>query len=269
MSSYKIDSSLRAKYYGGSRSLSSIKYIVLHYTGNSGTTATAKGNANYFKECPRKASAHYVVDTKNVIYRCVPDENSAYAVGDTQTKRAGGGTLKGICTNSNSISIEMVSCSDANGKYYIPEQTQNYAAELVRDLMKKYNIDIKHICRHADVTYKDCPNPMSPYTQEGISNWNNFLNKVKNNQEKEKSEDGEPMTVAERQEMDSLKKKVEELSKQNKVYHYWTEIPSWALPTLQKLKAKNLFAGASESDLNIPESTLKTLVINDRAGLYG
>lgn len=152
--SYKIDSSIRARYYGSSNR-GNPKYIVLHYTGNSGTSATAKGNANYFHTCTRKASAHYVVDENATIYQCVPDNRAAWSVGDSSN---GHGTFYGKCTNTNSISIEMVSHS--NGSYYIPDATIQRAAELTRDLMKKYGISADHVIRHYDVTTKACPEPM-------------------------------------------------------------------------------------------------------------
>ena len=152
--SYKIDSSIRARYYGSSNR-GNPKYIVLHYTGNSGTSATAKGNANYFHTCTRKASAHYVVDENATIYQCVPDNRAAWAVGDSSN---GHGTFYGKCTNTNSISIEMVSHS--NGSYYIPDATIQRASELTRDLMKKYGINADHVIRHYDVTTKACPEPM-------------------------------------------------------------------------------------------------------------
>lgn len=47
------------KNYGGKRSLSSIKYIVIHYTVNDGDTDEA--NAKYFHNNVVKASAHYFV----------------------------------------------------------------------------------------------------------------------------------------------------------------------------------------------------------------
>ena len=165
--SYKIDSSIRARYYGSSNR-GNPKYIVLHYTGNSGTSATAKGNANYFHTCDRKASAHYVVDENKTIYQCVPDNRAAWSVGDS---RNGHGTFYGKCTNTNSISIEMVSHS--NGSYYIPDATIQRAAELTRDLMKKYGIDANHVIRHYDVTTKACPEPMCGTTAKN-KKWDAF-----------------------------------------------------------------------------------------------
>lgn len=188
--SYTINSSIRARYYNQTpRSTSSIKYIVLHYTANSGTKATAKGNANYFHNADRKASAHYVCDEGNVIYQCVPDTYAAYAVGDRQKYTNGGAQLKGKCTNSNSISIEMVSHTDSKGNYYIPEATINHAVELTRALMSKYHIPSSNVTRHWSVTGKLCPAPMC-HTSDGNARWENFMNRVKGvNQAPQKEEE--------------------------------------------------------------------------------
>lgn len=176
--SYTINSSIRARYYNQTpRSTSSIKYIVLHYTANSGTKATAKGNANYFHNADRKASAHYVCDEGNVIYQCVPDTHAAYAVGDKQKYTNGGAQLKGKCTNSNSISIEMVSHTDSKGNYYIPEATINHAVELTRALMSKYHIPSSNVVTHHMCTGKLCPRPMC-YDAAGKAKWAEFKAKL-------------------------------------------------------------------------------------------
>ena len=176
--SYTINSSIRARYYNQTpRSTLSIKYIVLHYTANSGTKATAKGNANYFHNADRKASAHYVCDEGNVIYQCVPDTHAAYAVGDKQKYTNGGAQLKGKCTNSNSISIEMVSHTDSKGNYYIPEATINHAVELTRALMSKYHIPSSNVVTHHMCTGKLCPRPMC-YDAAGKAKWAEFKAKL-------------------------------------------------------------------------------------------
>ena len=70
-------------------------------------------------------------------------------------------------------------------------------------------------------------------------------------------------------EIATLKSTIESLkASKEKVYHYNVELPDWGAPTMDKLISKGLYKGASESDLNLPESLLRTLVINDRAGLY-
>jgi hypothetical protein len=72
-----------------------------------------------------------------------------------------------------------------------------------------------------------------------------------------------------KKEIVELKKTIENLEKSTeKVYNYTKDVPEWGRPTIQKLLDRGLYKGASDSDLNLPENLLRTLVINDRAGLY-
>lgn len=132
-------------YTSATRSVSNIKYIAVHYTGNS--TDTAKANCNYFKENYVGASAHYFVDETS-IWQSVPDDHTAWSVG----KNYGSNNMFGTVTNSNSISIEL--CSNNR---VITSKTQQNAAWLIKELMKKYNIPVSRVVRHYDVCSKLCP----------------------------------------------------------------------------------------------------------------
>lgn len=143
--------------YGNRRSVNSIKYIVIHYTGNDGDSD--EGNANYFKGI-RNASAHYFVDNDSIT-QSVPDNFVAWSVGGKKYNdctTTGGGKWYGKCTNNNSISIELCD-SVKNGKYDFTENTLKQAAELTKQLMAKYNIPIENVIRHFDVVGKICPLP--------------------------------------------------------------------------------------------------------------
>lgn len=141
-----------------------ILYIVEHYTANNGDTA--KNNADYFAGTGNlSASAHYFVD-ENGVWQSVKDTDTAYHCGTT-------GTYKHPkCRNANSIGIEMCSRKDANGRYYIEDATIKNAANLTKELMKKYNIPKENVIRHYDVTGKICPAPM--VTNESL--WKEFKN---------------------------------------------------------------------------------------------
>lgn len=139
------------------------EWIVIHYTANNGDTA--KGNCNYFTKEYRGASANYFVD-ENEIWQCVEDKDIAWHVGAK--------TYYNGCRNSNSIGIELCSRISSDGKYYFKEQTVNNAIELTKMLMKKYNIDINHVCRHYDVTHKICP---APFVNNPIA-WEQFLDRL-------------------------------------------------------------------------------------------
>lgn len=161
----KIDRSIRASKVGGKRSLSSIRAIVFHYTANSGTSATAKSNALYFKNGSegRAASAHYIVDEGDVAYETVPMDTVAWAVGDGKSGKYGK-----VYNNSNTVSIEMVSQTKPDGTYFIPEKTMKNAARLYQQLRKELP-GVVAVIRHYDVSGKLCPLPLIDETK-----WENF-----------------------------------------------------------------------------------------------
>ena len=77
------------------------------------------------------------------------------------------------------------------------------------------------------------------------------------------------MTQEEQRKFNALVGQVEKLTKEkDRVYHYTEELPDWARPVIQKLLDRGLYAGESKSDLNLPETLMRTLIINDRAGIY-
>lgn len=161
-----------SKNYGGERDLRNIKYIVVHYTGNDGDSD--ESNANYFKTHVVQASAHYFVDG-NSITQSVLDDRVAYSVGGkkwTDCAKTGGGKLYGVVTNANSISVEL--CDEVkNGKADFTEATIRNAIDLIRLLMKKYNIDLTHVVRHFDVNGKRCPVPFM-----NAAAWENFKTRL-------------------------------------------------------------------------------------------
>lgn len=144
------------KNYGGKRATSSIKYIVIHYTGNDGDTD--ENNGKYFANNVVKASAHYFVDDDSVT-QSVRDNYIAWSVGGSKYSNCattGGGKHYGKCTNTNSISIEL--CDDVkNGLVYPSEGTIENAIAFTKVLMKKYNIPASNVIRHFDVNGKLCP----------------------------------------------------------------------------------------------------------------
>lgn len=78
-----------------------------------------------------------------------------------------------------------------------------------------------------------------------------------------------PMTEKEKSKFNLLVMQVEKLTQQQeRIYHYWMELPQWAMPTMQKLVERGFYKGKSDADLNLPENLMRVLVINDRAGLY-
>lgn len=135
------------------RALSSIKYIIIHYTGNSGDTA--RNNALYFHEANIQTSAHFFVSGTDV-YQSVPLNHAAFAVGLGSRKEPyfKWPSMWKKANNNNSISIEI--CGYPNG-LEADDQTKLTAAKLAADLMDKLGLTPQCLYRHYDVTGKCCP----------------------------------------------------------------------------------------------------------------
>ena len=204
-----------------------VEYIVVHYTANNGDTA--QGNGNYFSQPNRNASAHYFVDESNVV-QSVKDTDTAWHCGAKSYKHP-------KCRNDNSIGVEMCSEKDQNGQYYINQETQYTAVELIKVLMAKYSIPIKNVIRHYDVTGKMCP---EPFVRNQVQ-WLDFKQKL-------------------------IEQKEENVKM---IYNYIDEnMPDWAKPTVQKLIDKGVLKGNEKGELLLTGTMLRLFVIHDRMGVY-
>ena len=135
------------------RNLTSIKYIVIHYTAGKGDTA--KNEAMYFANGnTRQAGAHFFVDKAGEVYQSINMNRTTWSVGGDMRSGDGGGQLYGKCTNSNSVSIELCDCcSNTNYKQALALR------KLIKYIQKKCP-NATHIVRHWDVNGKYCPAPM-------------------------------------------------------------------------------------------------------------
>lgn len=125
----------------------SIEYIVVHYTGGTGT---GEENCKYFSSGDKQASADYFIDKDGTIWQFNRDISNYY------TWHCGDGKGKNGITNANSIGIECIS----NGEEFARDQKDALRA-LVKTLKKTYDIDNDHVVRHYDASGKQCPAPYS------------------------------------------------------------------------------------------------------------
>lgn len=149
----------------------SIDYIVIHYTaGVTSKAGSALSLAGYFAIRPDDVSADFTVDDTAVVqYNGDIRNRYTWHCGGNKYNTKGG-SLYGICKNSNSIGIE-ICCENSTGKmqdandksYSFSDAAIANAEWLVKKLMAEYNIPADHVVRHYDVTGKLCP---------GIVGWN-------------------------------------------------------------------------------------------------
>ena len=199
------------------------------------------------------AISDYKITAEDIAkYGCVslPDT----LTGDAQENKAKFDRLVRECV-ANSIGIEMCSVI-RNGVYVIPEETMKRGVKLTRELMAKYHVPVSRVCRHYDVTHKNCPEPWVRNPQL----WQKFKTMLT---EKEVEDMTEAQTRA------IAKQEISKAESAKKVYNSVAECPAWAKDTVQKLVNKGFLQGDDQGKLALTTDLLRLLVINDRAHLYG
>ena len=138
--------------------LTAVNGVVVHYTGNPGTTA--EQNRNYFAGLAETgetfASSNFVIGLDGEILECVPLDEVAYA----SSQR-----------NYDTLSIE-VCHPDETGVFN--QTTYDALVRLVQWLVDTYHLDRDQILRHYDVTGKECPR----YYVQHPEAWEAFLDKL-------------------------------------------------------------------------------------------
>lgn len=157
-------------YYKQKRKYDDIKFIVIHYTGNNNDTAEA--NARYFQTGGRNASAHFFVGQDGTIVKSVNLNKIAWSVGGKRYAnclQTGGGKYYGICTNTNSVSIEL--CDNLKED---PSDKQQVAVVKIVKWIRSKCPNANYLIRHFDVTGKSCPARMTDTTNDGKARWLDF-----------------------------------------------------------------------------------------------
>lgn len=126
------------------------KALVIHWTANENKGANARANRSYFNQPTTEASAHYIVDDKEII-RCLPENEMGYHVGAKSYTPDAQKQLS-VYPNNCTIGIEM--CVNADGSF---QAMYHKTLELVADILTRYKWGIERIWRHHDITGKNCP----------------------------------------------------------------------------------------------------------------
>ena len=136
--------------------LDEVNGVVVHYTGNPGTTA--EQNRSYYGNLAEthetKVSSHFVIGIDGTIIQCVPLDEVAYCSNHR---------------NNDTISIECCH-SDTTGQF--SQATLDALIQLLNWLISTYDLSQDDILRHYDVTGKECPY----YFVKHPDAWMRFLN---------------------------------------------------------------------------------------------
>ena len=121
--------------------LDKVNGVVVHYTGNPGTTA--EQNRSYFGNLATThetyASSHFVIGIDGTVIQCVPLDEVAYC-----------------SSNRNHDTIAIECChTDESGEF--SQNTLESLKQLMNWLIETYQLERADILRHYDVTGKECP----------------------------------------------------------------------------------------------------------------
>lgn len=206
--------------------------ICVHNTYND---ASAENEVAYMTGNSSATSFHYAVDDKEVV-QGIPENRNAFHAGDG---REGEG-------NREFIGVE-ICYSRSGGERFV--KAEKNAAEFIASKLKQYGWNISHVKKHQDFSGKYCPHRTLDM------GWQRFLNMIQT--ELNKLGEDEEMTKEEVQKMIDASKE--------RVYHYWKELPEWAYDPIRALYDKGYFKGNNPGDLDLPYSTMRTLVVLARA----
>lgn len=138
--------------------LDAVNGVVIHYTGNPGTTAAQ--NRNYFAGLADShetyASSNFVVGLDGEVIQAVPSDEVAFA----SSQR-----------NHDTLSIE-VCHPDETGEF--SATTYSALVELTQWLVDYYRLEREQVIRHYDVTGKECP----LYYVKNDTAWAAFLDQI-------------------------------------------------------------------------------------------
>ena len=162
------------------RSNKGIKIIVIHYTGMQ-SEVDALNRLTDFKS---KVSCHYLINGKGQIINIIPDNYTAWHAGKSRW-----GKLSSL--NKSSIGIELVNPGHNFGYKKFGKKQISALIQLIKKLIKKYNINKQNIVGHSDIAplRKKDPGEKFPWkilAKSNIGIWHNLKQKklMKNRKKK-------------------------------------------------------------------------------------
>ena len=154
--------------YWSERGDNAIQYLVMHDTEGPRAAALAWWSS---PTNPYKSSAHDLIDSDGVVWRCVPYEKAAHHCGGSTIPGVPSGSVDGTAiVNLVSIGIELeYPAAPASPPW--PQVQVDAAVELVQGLVAAYKIPRANVYRHADIDPQNRSDPRN-------LNWEEFLNRV-------------------------------------------------------------------------------------------
>ena len=164
----KISLNYSPNFNPSKRSKKNIKFIIIHYTGMNNQLSAINRLCNI----KSKVSAHYFIKKNGFVLNLVPPLYEAWHAGKSSWKN-----FKSL--NRYSIGIEIQN-SGHNNKYENFSRKQIISTKkLLEHLIKKYNVNLKNILGHSDISpdRKKDPGEKFPWkklAKSKLSLWHNL-----------------------------------------------------------------------------------------------
>ena len=122
------------------RLISSIKLVIIHYTGMQSERESIKRLCNPLS----KVSAHYLISQNGKIFKLVEDQYIAWHAGKSRWKKYNN-------LNKDSIGIELVNKGHQYGYTSFNKKQISTLVKICKVLKKKYKIKTKNFLGHSDI----------------------------------------------------------------------------------------------------------------------
>ena len=117
-----------------------IKFVIIHYTGVRSFKETIK----IFKDPNSKVSCHWLISRKGDLYKVIEEKNIAWHCGLSRWKNFTG-------LNQYSVGIELDNPGHGNFYNEFPLAQMSSLVILLKEILKKYNLDCKNVLAHSDI----------------------------------------------------------------------------------------------------------------------
>ena len=179
----KIRSNLSPNHSKKARSLKSIKYVIIHYTGMQSEIESI----NRLKNPRFKVSCHYLINRKGKITQMVKDRNIAWHAGKSKWKK-----FKDL--NHCSIGVELVNRGHKFGYQDYSKNQINSLLKLCKNLKRKYSIKKENFLGHSDIAplRKIDPGEKFPWkklSKHNVGRWYKETKQLKNSVKKKTKDD--------------------------------------------------------------------------------
>ena len=157
----KITSNYSSNHSKNSRSINTIKFVIIHYTGMQSEIESIER----LKNPKTKVSCHYLINRNGRVTQMVKDKFIAWHAGKSKWKKFNN-------LNNRSIGIELVNKGHEFGYQNFSKKQIKSLINLCLNLKKKYSINKENFLGHSDIAPLRKSDPGEKFPWKKLSRFN-------------------------------------------------------------------------------------------------